>query len=157
MSLEFPELIDRIRLFVLELSDLGVIRIVLIGPRKMAQSLFERRDRGLVGPTFLQLRQGLRGQIFKRDPVLPCALRRRHCRRIKRDAYIALDRRQRLELGQRRNVDMQHRPLSQRRPAQQPTFGGARSPFHGVGGRHHMDAGMPVIDDNQISTRPPWA
>src|ERR1700730_18307670 len=71
ISLKFPELVYRVRLPVLKLSDLVVVRVVLVGTDKMAELLLEWFDPALVDPGFSHLRQCLGGQVLQRDAVLP--------------------------------------------------------------------------------------
>jgi hypothetical protein len=50
VSQEFPELVDRVGRLVLQLPDLVVVRIVLVGADQMAKLPFEQLDAALVGP-----------------------------------------------------------------------------------------------------------
>jgi len=105
--LEFPELIDRIRLLVLQFPDFIVVGVVLVGACQTTELCFDRCYLALLDSGVSQLLQRLHGQVLKHDAVLPLALAERLRRHVKRNAGHVLDGRKRLEFCRRRNVDVQ--------------------------------------------------
>jgi hypothetical protein len=53
VSLEFPELVDRVGRLVLQPPDLVVVRMVLVGADQMAKLPFEQLDAAFVDPGVL--------------------------------------------------------------------------------------------------------
>src|SRR5437879_2907877 len=101
-----PERIDRIRLSALEPSDLVFILDIVLCAREVIELPFEGNDLALVDTAYPELRQRVPGQVLERSTVELGVTPQGGCRQIQGNAGLALDLRQRLELLQRRNIDM---------------------------------------------------
>src|SRR3977135_2570403 len=111
-----PERFDRVRLCALQLSDVVLILDVMLWARQMIELLLENSDLVLVDTGFLHLRQGFLGEVLERGAIELGACPQRRCRQGQGNPGFALDLRQRLELIQGWNIDVEHRPLIPRRP-----------------------------------------
>src|SRR3981189_1648176 len=108
IGLIMPERFDRVRLCALQLSDLVFILNVMLWACEMSEPLLENGDLALVDIGLLHLRQGVLGEVLERGAIELGACPQGRCRQVQRNAGVALDLREGLELFKGRNVDMKH-------------------------------------------------
>src|SRR3982074_2175069 len=103
-----PERFDRVRLCAPLLSDL--VLDIALGACEAVELVLKRSDPGLADTRFLQLRQGFLGEVLESGAIDLGAATEGRRRQTQGNADFALDLRERLELLQARNIDMEHRP-----------------------------------------------
>src|SRR5882757_2191275 len=108
-----PERFDRIRLCAPLLSDLVLVLDIGLDACETIELFRERGNLNLVDTRFLQLRQGFLGEVLESGAIDLGAATEGRRRQIQGNAGFTLDLRQRLELLQARNLDMEHRPSLQ--------------------------------------------
>jgi hypothetical protein len=138
IGLIVPEVIDRVRLCVLLLSDIVLVLDIVLGACETIELLRERGNLCLVDTRFLQLRQGIPGEFLERGAIDLGAAAQGRRRQIQGNAGFALDLRERLELLQARNIDMEHRRSPP--PAERPSL----CPVGRCWLKHHTSALMAV-------------